>query len=82
MPALLQITNGALSNSISSPPSLFSITFSVLIAVNGLYRFGYYLFWKGVKFDDIPLPVLRSTSAQQQCEQEGARSAGARLAQH
>ena len=54
---LLQITNGALSNSISSPPSVISITFSVLIAVNGLYHFGYYLFWKGVKFADIPLPL-------------------------
>ena len=54
---VLQITNGYLSNSISSPPSIFSITFSVLITSNGLYRYVYYLFWKKVSFDKIPMPL-------------------------
>ena len=59
---VLQITNGFFSKSISSPPSVFSITFSVLIAVNGLYRFGYYLFWKRVTFGEIPLPLALKVS--------------------
>ena len=37
--------------------SLFSLAISIFIAINGIYRYGYYLLWKGIKFDEIPLPL-------------------------
>ena len=38
--------------------SQFSLAMSLVIAINGIYRYGYYLLWRGIKFDEIPLPLV------------------------
>ena len=37
---------------------IFSITLSVFMTLNGLYRYGYYLLWLGMALKDVPNPVL------------------------
>ncbi len=54
----IQCVNNSLTfNGRYSSLSLFSLSISVFIAFNGVYRYGYYLLWKRVKFDEIPLPL-------------------------
>ncbi len=55
---LIQSVNNSLIYNGRLPAiSVFSIAMSVFIAINGIYRYGYYLLWKKIKFDEIPLPL-------------------------
>jgi hypothetical protein len=51
------INNSLIYNGNFPAISLFSLAMSIFIAINGIYRYGYYLLWKGIKFDEIPLPL-------------------------
>ncbi len=51
------INNSLIYNGDIPAISLFSLAMSIFIAINGIYRYGYYLLWKGTKFDEIPLPL-------------------------
>lgn len=54
----IQVMNNILTfNGQFSTLSLFSLSVSALVALNGVYRYGYYLLWKKVKFEEIPLPL-------------------------
>ena len=55
--AIQSINNSLIYNGHFPAISLFSLAMSVFIAINGIYRYGYYLIWKGLKFDKIPLPL-------------------------
>ena len=55
---LIQSVNNSLIYNGRLPAiSVFSLSMSVFIAINGIYRYGYYLLWKKIKFDEIPLPL-------------------------
>ena len=55
--AIQSINNSLIYNGNFPAISLFSLAMSIFIAINGIYRYGYYLLWKGIKFDEIPLPL-------------------------
>ena len=60
--AVPQITIQAINNSLTFTGhypaiSLLSVVTSSLIVIHGLYRYGYYRLWKGILFDEIPLPL-------------------------
>jgi hypothetical protein len=55
--AIQSINNSLIYKGNIPPVSLFSLAMSIFIAINGIYRYGYYLLWKGTKFDEIPLPL-------------------------
>ncbi len=55
--AIQSINNSLIYNGNFPAISLFSLAMSLFIAINGVYRYGYYLLWKGIKFDEIPLPL-------------------------
>ncbi len=55
--AIQSINNSLIYNGHFPAVSLFSLAMSIFIAINGIYRYGYYLLWKGIKFDEIPLPL-------------------------
>jgi hypothetical protein len=55
---LIQSVNNSLIYNGRLPAiSVFSLSMSVFMAINGIYRYGYYLLWKKIKFDEIPLPL-------------------------
>ena len=58
--AIQSVNNALIFNGNFPAVSLFSLAMSIFIAVNGVYRYGYYLLWKGIKFDEIPLPLAVS----------------------
>lgn len=55
--AIQSINNSLIYNGNFPAISLFSLAMSIFIAINGVYRYGYYLLWKRIKFDEIPLPL-------------------------
>ena len=55
--AIQSINNSLIYNGHLPAISVFSLAMSIFITINGIYRYGYFLLWKGVKFDEIPLPL-------------------------
>ncbi len=54
----IQLINNTLTfNGRFSTLSILSLVVSIFIAFNGVYRYGYYLLWKKLKFNEIPLPL-------------------------
>ncbi len=54
----IQVINNTLTfNGKFSTLSVLSLVVSIFIAFNGVYRYGYYLLWKKMKFNEIPLPL-------------------------
>ena len=51
---VIQIINSTLLD-LWSPVSLLSVSFTAFNALNGAYRTGYYVFYKGYRLEDIPL---------------------------
>ena len=57
-----QITIQLINNTLTfdgkfSTLSILSLVVSIFIAFNGVYRYGYYLLWKKLNFNEIPLPL-------------------------
>jgi hypothetical protein len=40
-----------------TPMAIFSACLSITIAVNGVYRYGYYTIWLGMNIDDVPTKI-------------------------
>ena len=40
-----------------TPTAIFSAALSIVIAVNGVYRYGYYTIWLGMNIDDVPTKI-------------------------
>ena len=55
--AIQSINNSLIYSGHFPTISVFSLAMSIFIAINGIYRYGYFLLWKGVKFNEIPLPL-------------------------
>ncbi len=53
---ILQSYNNTMIKSWSNV-AYFSVALSLLMAINGIYRYGYYLLYKGLKFDEIPIEI-------------------------